>query len=73
MSARIYCSFCGQSDKEVKTLVAGPMVFICDECIKLCAQIVQMRESEDYERDKLTALTIGADPDDFIPRPWCAP
>jgi ribosome-binding protein aMBF1 (putative translation factor) len=36
----LYCSFCGKSDKEVKKMVAGPMVFICDECVKLVAEIV---------------------------------
>lgn len=36
-----YCSFCGKSQHEVKKLVAGPSVFICDECIKLCDEIIQ--------------------------------
>jgi len=35
-----YCSFCGKSQKEVEQLIAGPSVFICDECIDLCADIV---------------------------------
>jgi len=38
---RVYsCSFCGKSQKEVKTLVAGPGVFICDECVQLCREII---------------------------------
>ena len=37
----LYCSFCGKSQHEVKKLIAGPSVFICDECIDLCADIVQ--------------------------------
>ena len=35
----LYCSFCGKSQHEVKKLIAGPTVFICDECIELCADI----------------------------------
>ena len=38
---RVYrCSFCGKSQTEVKTLVAGPGVFICDECVQLCQAII---------------------------------
>lgn len=38
---RIYrCSFCGKAQTEVKTLVAGPGVFICDECVQLCQGII---------------------------------
>ncbi len=36
----LYCSFCGKSQHEVKKLIAGPTVFICDECIILCLDIV---------------------------------
>jgi hypothetical protein len=36
----LYCSFCGKSQHEVKKLIAGPKVFICDECIAMCADIV---------------------------------
>ena len=37
----LYCSFCGKSQHEVRKLIAGPSVFICDECILLCADIVR--------------------------------
>ena len=38
---RVYhCSFCGKSQTEVKTLVAGPGVFICDECVQLCQSVI---------------------------------
>jgi ATP-dependent protease Clp ATPase subunit len=38
---RVYrCSFCGKAQTEVKTLVAGPGVFICDECVHLCQSII---------------------------------
>jgi ATP-dependent protease Clp ATPase subunit len=38
---RVYrCSFCGKAQTEVKTLIAGPGVFICDECVRLCQSII---------------------------------
>ncbi|MFT7400817.1 MAG: ATP-dependent Clp protease ATP-binding subunit ClpX, partial [Hydrogenophaga sp.] len=37
----LYCSFCGKSQHEVKKLIAGPSVFICDECIQLCNDIIR--------------------------------
>ena len=37
----LYCSFCGKSQHEVKKLIAGPSVFICDECIDLCNDIIK--------------------------------
>ncbi|MEK7201474.1 MAG: ClpX C4-type zinc finger protein, partial [Patescibacteria group bacterium] len=37
----LYCSFCGKSQHEVCKLIAGPTVFICDECVKLCVDIVK--------------------------------
>jgi len=56
----LYCSFCGKSQHDVKKLIAGPTVFICDECIELCNEIIQEEISSD----------TGADKDeDGIPRP----
>lgn len=40
----LYCSFCGKSQHDVKKLIAGPTVFICDECVALCATIVVAEE-----------------------------
>lgn len=41
---RLYrCSFCGKSQEEVKTLVAGPGVFVCDECVQLCQAIIDKK------------------------------
>ena len=45
---RSVCSFCGKSQKEVKKLIAGPTVYICDECIGLCNDII----AEEIERDE---------------------
>ena len=36
----LHCNFCGKSQKEVKKLIAGPGVYICDECIELCNDII---------------------------------
>ncbi len=41
------CSFCGKSQEEVKKLIAGPAVYICDECIELCNEIIE----EEYEKE----------------------
>jgi ATP-dependent Clp protease ATP-binding subunit ClpX len=38
------CSFCGKAQTEVKTLVAGPGVFICDECVQLCRPIIEKKK-----------------------------
>ncbi|PIZ31185.1 MAG: ATP-dependent Clp protease ATP-binding subunit ClpX [Alphaproteobacteria bacterium CG_4_10_14_0_8_um_filter_53_9] len=40
-SSTLYCSFCGKSQHEVKKLIAGPTVFICDECVRLCMDIIK--------------------------------
>ncbi|MDP7113627.1 MAG: ClpX C4-type zinc finger protein, partial [Myxococcota bacterium] len=46
-SSDLCCSFCGKSQKEVRKLIAGPTVYICDECIELCNDII----AEEYERE----------------------
>lgn len=42
----LYCSFCGKSQHEVRKLIAGPSVFICDECVELCNDIIQEEMEE---------------------------
>jgi ATP-dependent Clp protease ATP-binding subunit ClpX len=51
----LYCSFCGKSQHEVRKLIAGPSVFICDECVELCNDIIreEMQESVGESSDKL--------------------
>ena len=44
----LFCSFCGKSQKEVKKLIAGPTVFVCDECVELCMDIIK----EDSKNNK---------------------
>ncbi len=43
----LFCSFCGKNQKEVKTLVAGPAVYICDECVQLCHEIIEEESIEE--------------------------
>ena len=52
-NANLSCSFCGKSQKEVKKLIAGPTVYICDECIELCNDII----AEEYGQDETSAGT----------------
>jgi ATP-dependent Clp protease ATP-binding subunit ClpX len=56
----LFCSFCGKSQHEVKKLIAGPSVFICDECIDLCNDIV---------RDELATTTVAEGGKEGLPTP----
>ncbi|MFZ6645221.1 ATP-dependent Clp protease ATP-binding subunit ClpX [Undibacterium sp. TJN25] len=56
----LYCSFCGKSQHEVKKLIAGPSVFICDECIDLCNDII---------RDEVASLDSISSPRTELPTP----
>ncbi len=51
----LYCSFCGKSQHEVRKLIAGPSVFVCDECVELCNDIIreELEERSERTRDKL--------------------
>ena len=51
----LYCSFCGKSQHEVRKLIAGPSVFVCDECVDLCNDIIR-EELDDAAEDGQTAL-----------------
>ena len=50
-NANLSCSFCGKSQKEVKKLIAGPTVYICDECIELCNDIIAEEWEEERSRE----------------------
>jgi ATP-dependent Clp protease ATP-binding subunit ClpX len=52
-NANLSCSFCGKSQREVKKLIAGPTVYICDECIELCNDII----AEEYGREEVATQT----------------
>ena len=66
----LYCSFCGKSQHEVRKLIAGPSVFICDECVDLCNDIIReevQEESSDSSSDKLpTPSEIKTILDDYV-------
>lgn len=45
----LFCSFCGKNQKEVQKLIAGPAVYICDECIQLCSEIIEEEKEKDTD------------------------
>jgi len=55
-SEDLLCSFCGKSQDEVKKLIAGPSVYICDECIQLCNEIIAEDYGQDLETDAASRL-----------------
>ena len=59
LTGELVCSFCGKSQDEVKKLIAGPSVYICDECVSLCNEIIQ----EEYDQEKKTKQR------DYLPKP----
>ena len=65
----LYCSFCGKSQHEVRKLIAGPSVFICDECVDLCNDIIR-EEMQDANRTSTNRLPkpseINATLDDYV-------
>jgi ATP-dependent Clp protease ATP-binding subunit ClpX len=48
----LYCSFCGKSQHEVRKLIAGPTVFICDECVELCMDIIREENKNSYVKSR---------------------
>ncbi len=57
----LMCSFCGKSQDEVKKLIAGPSVYICDECIQLCNEIIAEEYTQESEEDPASDLLKPAD------------
>ena len=66
----LYCSFCGKSQHEVRKLIAGPSVFVCDECVELCNDIIreEIQESDDAESSDGLPVpqVIKATLDDYV-------
>jgi ATP-dependent Clp protease ATP-binding subunit ClpX len=54
----LYCSFCGKSQHEVRKLIAGPSVFICDECVELCNDIIREEVSESSQSGESSKLPV---------------
>ena len=48
----LYCSFCGKSQHEVRKLIAGPTVFICDECVELCMDIIKEESKDTFSKSQ---------------------
>jgi hypothetical protein len=75
----VKCSFCGKSQKAVKKLIAGPGVYICDECIELCNEIIdeefaqatevgmRFRSRETYEHFSTSMLSVKTRRRKFLP------
>jgi len=64
----LFCSFCGKNQKEVKKLIAGPAVYICDECIQLCSEIIEEETGKEASQlDQLpTPKEIKVLLDDYV-------
>ena len=66
----LFCSFCGKNQKEVRKLIAGPSVYICDECVGLCNEIlVEQNEAQTLARSKFNLLVpeqIAKFLDDYV-------
>lgn len=61
----LYCSFCGKSQHDVKKLIAGPSVFVCDECVELCNDIMK-EEQKQTEEIKETSLPTPKEISEFL-------
>src|SRR5512136_1841406 len=65
----LHCSFCGKSQDEVKKLIAGPTVYICDECIALCNEIIEEESEKEGGRRRMTVpkpSEIKRELDDYV-------
>ena len=61
----LFCSFCGKSQHEVRKLIAGPTVFICDECVELCMDIIR-----EEHKGAITKSSDGIPPRMILTRFW---
>nr|HAT8712890.1 ATP-dependent Clp protease ATP-binding subunit ClpX [Legionella jordanis] len=61
----LYCSFCGKSQHEVKKLIAGPSVFVCDECVELCNDIIR-EETQEAQEETETRLPTPKEIANFL-------
>ncbi|ABK46126.1 ATP-dependent Clp protease ATP-binding subunit ClpX [Magnetococcus marinus MC-1] len=68
-SSILHCSFCGKSQNEARKLIAGPSVFICDECVDLCMEIIREDKSDQLEKKRggvPTPMEIKSTLDDYV-------
>ena len=68
---RLKCSFCGKTQDQVKKLIAGPDVFICDECVELCNEILdeEFFEGKDKKAEGKDGETVASEEEKAIPKP----
>ena len=66
--ALLYCSFCGKSQHEVRKLIAGPSVYVCDECVDLCNDIIrdELIEESGGNKELPTPAEINEKLNDFV-------
>ena len=55
---QLKCSFCGKTQDQVRRLIAGPNVYICDECVELCDEIIQEEMEETVEEETLSLQNL---------------
>ncbi len=64
---KLYCSFCGKGQREVRKLIAGPTVYICNECIELCNEIIADEEAkEGYLKQQYSTLPVPSQIKEFL-------
>ena len=63
---QLFCSFCGKNQSEVKKLIAGPSVYICDECVALCNDIIKEDSSGEAKEDQKDNLPIPAEINEIL-------
>ena len=63
---QLFCSFCGKNQSEVKKLIAGPSVYICDECVALCNDIIKEDISEEVNENSKDNLPIPAEINEIL-------
>ena len=62
-----YCSFCGKNQEEINKLIAGHGVYICDECIDLCNQIIAEEKTKDNAFPKAEKILSDPPADEILP------
>ena len=69
--SRLKCSFCGKTQDQVKKLIAGPDVYICDECVELCNEILDEEFFENKEKDSKKEDEVKTEEDALkkVPKP----
>ena len=67
--SRLKCSFCGKTQDQVKKLIAGPEVYICDECVELCNEILDEEFFENKEKEGSSKEKGGKSAEKAIPKP----